>query len=430
MNSRERVLAALAHRQPDRPPIDFGSHRSSGITALIYPRLKAALGIASGDTYVYDMVQQLAIVEPAVQDAVGADVVGLGDAFLLDAADWKDWVLPDGSPCKIPAYINVTKRGEDWYLLSEDGRDLGVMRSGWLYFHEIYWPWADYDFEHHDFSVEELRAAFGSSMWNAITTPGSHLPLTDDGLRELAAGARALRSSTDRAIIGDFGGSMAEVPQTLVGQENYLLYMGTYPDACVRLSEALCQLYLEDLEKWLGAVGPYIDVINFGGEDMGGQNGPLWSPAMYRRCFKPYHRRMWQRVRELADVSIFLHSCGSIEPMLEDLIEAGVDAINPVQITARNMDARHLKATFGDRLTFWGGGCDTQVVLPRATPEEVRRHVAEQVEILNAGGGFVFQPTHNIQTGVPPENIAAMFEAVDGSADPGDDRSAQRRARA
>jgi uroporphyrinogen decarboxylase len=419
VNSRERVLAALAHRQPDRTPIDFGSHRSSGIAALMYPRLKATLGIGSGDTYVYDMVQQLAIVEPAVQDAVGVDVVGLGDAFLLDPGDWQDWVLPDGSPCKIPAYINVVRRGEDWYLLADDGRDLGVMRRGALYFDEIFWPWADCDFEHKDFSVEELRAAFRSSMWNAIATPGSHLPLTPAGLRELAAGAEALRASTDRAIIGDFGGSMAEVPQTLVGQERYLLYMALYPDACVRLSEALCQLYLEDLEKWLGAVGPYIDVVNFGGEDMGGQNGPLWSPAMYRRYFKPYHRRMWQRVRELADVRIFLHSCGSIEPMLEDLIDAGVDAINPVQISAWNMGARHLKATFGDRLTLWGGGCDTQVVLSRGTPEGVRQHVTEQVAILNAGGGFVFQQVQNIQAGVPPENIAAMFEAVRGSADPG-----------
>lgn len=412
MNARERVMTALSHRQPDRPPVDFGSHRSSGVMALVYPKLKAALGITSGDTYVYDMVQQLAIVEPDVQDAVGADVVGLGTAFLVDPAAWKEWILPDGSPCKIPAYINVLRRGDDWYLQSDDGLDLGVMRRGALYFDEIHWPWADRDFEHMDFTVEELRTAFRSSMWNAVATPGSHLSLTADGLRELAAGARALRASTDRAILGDFGGSMAEVPQTLFGQERYLLYMALYPDACARLSEALCRLYMQDLELWLGAVGPYVDVINFGGEDMGGQKGPLWSPAMYRRYFQPYHRQMWRRTRELSDASIFLHSCGSIEPLLGDLLEAGVDAINPVQISARDMDAEHLKAAFGDRLTFWGGGCDTQAVLPRGTPEEARRHVRRQVEILNAGGGFVFCQVQNIQADVPPENITAMFEAV------------------
>lgn len=409
-------MTALSHRPPDRPPIDFGSHRSSGVMALVYPKLKAALGITSGDTYVYDMVQQLAIVEPEVQDAVGTDIVGLGTAFLIDPTDWKDWVLPDGSPCKIPAYINVVRRGEDWYLQSDDGLDLGVMRHGALYFDEIHWPWVDRDFERMDFTVEELRAAFRSSMWNAVATPGSHLPFTPDGLRKLAAGAKALRASTDRAILGDFGGSMAEVPQTLVGQERYLLYMALYPDACDRLSEALCRLYMEDLELWLGAVGPYVDVINFGGEDMGGQNGPLWSPAMYRRYFQPYHRRMWRRTRELSDARVFLHSCGSIEALLGDLIEAGVDAINPVQISARDMGAEHLKAAFGDRLAFWGGGCDTQAVLPRGTPEEVRRHVLRQVEILNAGGGFIFCQVQNIQADVPPENIIAMFETVNAVA--------------
>lgn len=412
MNSRERVLAALDHRQPDRAPIDFGGHRSSGISAIAYPKLKSALGIASGDTYVYDMIQQLAIVEPAVLDAVGADVVALGRAFLLEEEDWKNWVLPDGAPCKIPAYINVEKRGEDWYLLSDDGRDLGVMKSGALYFDQVYWPLADCDFENHDFSVESLRVAFNHSMWNAVVAPGSHLPLTHDGLQRLAAEAKALRGSTDRAILGDFGGSMFEVPQYLVGQEKYLMYMAMYPDACLRLSEALCELHLQNLEKWLGAVGPYIDIVNFGGDDMGGQNGPLLSPTMYRKYYKPCHQRMWKRAKELADVKIFLHSCGGIEPLLEDFIDAGLDAINPVQISCRDMDAGHLKAKFGARLAFWGGGCDTQSVLPRGTPEQVRQHVREQVAILNAGGGFVFQQVHNIQADVPPENIVAMFEAA------------------
>jgi uroporphyrinogen decarboxylase len=412
MNSRARVLAALDHRQPDRAPIDFGGHRSSGIMAIAYPSLKAALGIASGDTYVHDIIQQLAIVEPDVIDAVGADVVALGRAFLLEETDWKDWVLPDGTPCKIPAYVNIEKRGEDWYLLADDGCDLGVMKHGALYFDQVHWPLAECDFEHGDFSVASLRAAFRHCMWTAVAAPGSHLPLTDAGLRRLAAGARALRGSTDRAIVGDFGGSMHEVPGFLVGQEKYLLYMAMYPDACIRLSEALCELYLHDLERWLGAVGPCIDIVNFGGDDMGGMNGPLLSPTMYRRYYKPSHQRMWTRARELADASVLLHSCGGIEPLLDDLADAGLDAINPVQITCRDMDARHLKARFGDRLTFWGGGCDTRDVLPRGTAEQVRRHVREQVAILNAGGGFVFQQVHNIQADVPAENIVAMFGSV------------------
>jgi uroporphyrinogen decarboxylase len=413
MNSRERVLAALNHRQPDRPPIDLGGHRSSTIMASAYRKLKEALGITSGNIYVYDMIMQLAIIEPAVMDALGLDVVELGRAFMLEERDWKDWILPDGTPCKIPAYTNLQKRGEDWYLLSDDGQDLAVQKSGTLYFDQVHWPLADVDFENEDISVPRLREAFAHSMWTAVATPGGHLPLTEDGLRQLAAGARALRNSTDRAIVAYApGGSMFDInTQMLFGAENYLMYMALYPDACLRLSETLCELYLEDLGKWLRAVGPYIDVAMFA-DDLGGQNGPFMSQAMFRTYYLPYYRRLWTRTRELTDAKTLLHVDGGIEPLLDDLIDAGLDAINPVQITCRDMDARHLKAKFGDRLSFWGGGCDTRDILPRGTPEQVRQHVREQVAILNAGGGFVFTQVHNIQADVPIENILAMYEAV------------------
>jgi len=149
---------------------------------------------------------------------------------------------------------------------------------------------------------------------------------------------------------------------------------------------------------------------------MGGQNSPLLSPAMFRRYYQPFYRRLWSRARELADVKILLHSCGAIEPLIGDLIDAGLDAVNPVQISCRGMDAGHLKSRFGARLTFWGGGCDTQQILPRGTPEEVRSHVRQQVATLRPGGGFVFQQVHNIQADVPPENMVAMFKAVRDSA--------------
>jgi uroporphyrinogen decarboxylase len=193
--------------------------------------------------------------------------------------------------------------------------------------------------------------------------------------------------------------------------DNYLMYMGLYPEAILRLSEALCSIYLTKLEKWLGAVGPYIDVVLFG-DDLGCQNGPLLSPAMYRRYYQSFHRRMWARARELADVKVMLHCCGGVYELLDDLIDAGLDAINPVQISCARMETGKLKSRFGDRLTFWGGGCDTQSILPDSTPEEVARHVREQVKTLHPGGGFVFQQVHNIQADVPPQNVVAMFDAV------------------
>lgn len=412
MTSRERVRTALGHQQPDRVPIDFGGHRSSGIAAIAYAKLKKALGISSGNIYVYDMLQQLAVVEPEVLDAVGADVVELGRGFMLGDTDWKDWALPDGTPCKIPRFIRIEKRGNDSYLLSGDGVDLAIQKEGCLYFEQIHWPWLELNPDEQDFS--DLESAFGHTMWTGIAAPGGDIPLTDEGCRQLADGARKLRESTDRAITGLFGGNLFEVPEFLYRIDTYLMHMGLHPEACERLSESLCNFYMPRLEKWLGAVGPYIDVIMFG-DDLGGQNGPLISPDMYRRYYKPWHTKLWRRAKELApDVYVNLHSCGGIEPLLNDLIDAGLEASNPVQITCAGMDPKHLKSTYGDRFTFWGGGCDTRSVLPCGTPEEVREHVRGLLSIWAPGGGFVFQQVHNILADVPPENVVAMFDAARG----------------
>lgn len=411
MNARERVLAALNHQAPDRVPVDFSGHRSSGISALAYAALKRALGISRGDIYVYDMVQQLAIVEEPVLQAFGVDVVEMGRGFLLDEKDWQDWVLPDGTPCKIPVYVRVDQQGPDWYLLAEDGTSLGVQKQGCLYFEQTYFPLEQRPIQEDDFS--DLGEQLGRNVW-ATPSPGAHLPLDDAGLAELRAGARALRASTDRAIVGLFGGNLFETPQMLFRMDKYLMYMGLFPQAVERLSEALCTIYLDRLEKWLGAVGDYIDIVLFG-DDLGGQQGPLISADMYRQFYKPYHQRMWQRAKQLADVKVMLHCCGSIEPFLEDLIEAGVDAVNPVQISCRDMVSQQLKAVYGDRLCFWGGGCDTGRVLQKGTLAEIREHVQDQVSVFSPGGGFVFQQVHNVMANVPPENIIAMFEAVHDS---------------
>ena len=409
MTSRERVLEALDHRQPDRVPIDFSGHRSSGIAAIAYPRLREYLGLPPRPVRVYDMVQQLAIVDADVLDIFGIDTIELGRGFLLREKDWKDWILPDGTPCKIPYYINVEKRADDWYLLTDDGTEMGVQKKGCLYFEQTNFPLMERGIENDDFS--DLEDMLSRTIWAGVPHPCAHLPLDEEGLAEMARRAKALRESTDRAIVGLFGGNMFELPQWLYRMDNYLMYMSLYPEAIVRLSEKLCSIYMQNLEKWLGAVGRYIDIILFG-DDLGGQNGPLLSPQMYRRYYKPYHQKLWQRARQLADVKVQLHCCGGIRELLGDLIEAGLDAINPVQITCAGMDTAELKAEFGRDLTFWGGGCDTRDVLGSATPRQVAEHVKAQVKVLNAGGGFVFQQVHNILADVPPDNIVAMFDAV------------------
>ena len=409
MTRRQRVLAAIAHHEPDLVPIDFGGHRSSGIMAIAYERLKKALGISTGDIYVYDVIQQLAIVEADVAEALGVDTIELGRAFLPDPEGWKDWALPNGLPCRIPRYVELEQRDGDWYLLGEDGRDLGVQKRGCLYFEQCHYPLIDRPIQTDDFA--DFADRLGETMWTATAHPGAHLALDEEGLAQLGAGARHLRETTDRAIIGLFGGNIFEVPQFLYRIDNHLANMAMHPEAVHRMTQTLCDLHLANLEKWLGAVGPYIDVVLFG-DDLGGQNGPLISPTMYRDLCKPYHRRLWERARELTSAKIMLHTCGGIEPLIDDLIDAGLDTMNPVQITSTGMDARHLKDSFGERICFWGGGCDTREVLPNGTPDQVIDHVRRQVDILGGGGGFVFQQVHNIMADVPPENVIAMFEAV------------------
>jgi uroporphyrinogen decarboxylase len=399
------VLAALNHQQPDRVPVDFGGHRSSGIAAIAYAKLRKALGLPDRPIRVYDPVQQLAIVDQDVLDRFGVDTIELGRGFALEDELWADWVLPDGTPCQMPRWALPEREPEQWVIRSASGRVIAKMPDGALYFEQCHWPFLERD----DF--DHLAEAMTENMWCAVQSPPGPLAAGEEGLRHLAEGARELRAETDRAIVGLFGGNLLEMGQFLYRIDQFLMLLAGNPQRAEAFLDRVVEMHLANLEKFLGAVGDWIDIILFG-DDLGSQRGPQISPAMYRELFKPRHARMWRRAKELADVKIMLHCCGGVRPLLDDLIDAGLDAINPVQISCRGMEPRQLKADFGSRLTFWGGGCDTHLVLSRGTPEEVRRHVQEQVAILQPGGGFVFQQVHNILADVPPENIIAMFDAI------------------
>jgi uroporphyrinogen decarboxylase len=401
MTPRERVLSALNHRQPDRVPIDFSGHRSSGIAAIVYPKLRQRLGLPATTIRVYDPIQQLAIVDEDVLDRFGIDTIELGRGFALDEESWADWTLPDGTPCKMPAWALPVRGKDQWEFRSASGKVIGRMPDGALFFEQCHWPYLEAD-------AMPLKEAFAESMWTALRSPPGP-PAADP--ESMAAGARRLRERTDRAIIGLFGGNLLECGQFLYRNDQFLMLMAGEPDRIDAFLDRLVEYHLENLERFLGAVGPSIDIILFG-DDLGMQTGPQMSPAMYRRFFKPRHAAMWKRAKELAPVKVMLHCCGGVRTLLPDLIDAGLDAINPVQISCRGMNAAELKREFGKDLTFWGGGCDTRQILPEGTPEQVRDHVHEQVRTMAPGGGFVFQQVHNIMANVPAANVVAMFDAV------------------
>jgi uroporphyrinogen decarboxylase len=250
-----------------------------------------------------------------------------------------------------------------------------------LHFDQTWWPFLDGEED-----LARIEDLYAEHMWTGIASPPGPSVRDRAGLAE---GARRLRAATDRAIVGLFGGNLLEMGQFYYRMDHFLMMLAGEPGRAHRFLDAVLEVHLKNLEAFLGAVGPFIDVINFG-DDLGSQHGPQISPRMYREFFKPRHAAMWARAKQLAPVKVMLHCCGAVRPLLPDVIDAGLDAINPVQISGRGMDAAGLKRDFGRDLVFWGGGCDTQRVLPCGTPEEIREHVHAQVDVLSPGGGFVF----------------------------------------
>jgi uroporphyrinogen decarboxylase len=401
-------LAALDHREPDRVPIDLSGHRSSGISALLYPKLRKLLELPSSPVRVYDPIQQLAIVDADVLDRFGVDTLELGRGFALDDRYWREWPLPDGTPAFMPSWALPRREEGRWVLESAGGRVLGQMVDGSQYFEQTYSPLAE------DPGMD-VRDALAECLWTAVGSPPGPLAAGTEGVRLLRDGSRALRRGTERAILGLFGGNLLEAGEFLYGMDRFLFMLAAEPREVHRFLDRLVEVHLVHLERFLGGVGGSIDIIVFG-DDLGMQTGPLISPAMYREFFKPRHARMWGRAKELAPVKVKLHCCGGVRPLLPDLIEAGLDAINPVQTSCAGMQPAELKREFGRDLVFWGGGCDTQAVLPQSTPEQVREHVRERIRILAPGGGFVFQQVHNILAFVPPENVVAMLDEVNHGA--------------
>ncbi len=407
MNSRERVLSALHHREPDRIPIDLSGHRSSGIAAIAYGRLRRHLGLPERPIRVYDPVQQLAIVDEDVLQRFGVDTIELGRAFAHEDKWWREWTLPDGTPCLMPVWAMPQRHEGEWVLRAPStGRITAKMPPGVLYFEQATYPFAEHD------DLDQLAAVMDDIMWVSAASPPGPITAGPEGLKVLAAGAARLRRETDRAIIGLFGGNLLEMGQFFYRNDGFLMLLAEDPDRAHAFLDRVVSMHLTNLERFLGAVGPHIDIILFG-DDLGMQSGPQISPRMYQEFIQPRQRLMWRRVRELAPhVRIKLHCCGGVRELLPGLIAAGLDAINPVQITCRGMEPEGLKRDFGGRLTFWGGGCDTRDMIFHGTPTQVRDHVRRLMDIWRPHGGYVFQQVHNILADVPPANIVAMLDAV------------------
>jgi hypothetical protein len=414
MASRERVELALAHTEPDRVPLDLGGSAVTGMHVDSVYRLRQALGLDAPGTpvKVVEPYQMLGEIAPDLLDALGVDVVGVGlptNFFGFENEDWKPWTTFDGTPVLVPGAFKTEPDANGDILMYPEG-DTSVppsarMPNGGLYFDAIV--------RQDPLDEERLDVEDNLEEFTPIS-PAALAHVTREVERAAASGKAVLVNVGDTAF-GDIAfvpGMKLKHPRGIRDIQEWYMSLNLRPGYVNEVFERQCEIGLRNLEAVYDAVGDAITVIFVTGTDFGTQQGPFISPKLYRDLFKPFHVRVNDWIHTNTRWKSFIHSCGSIWRLLDDMVDAGFDVLNPVQTSAADMDPVALKATYGDRVTFWGGGVDTQRVLPFGTPDEVRAMVKERMRIFGSGGGFVFNTIHNLQARIPVENILALYDAV------------------
>lgn len=408
MTSRERVLAAICHKQPDQVPVDLGATPSSGISAIAYSNLVKHLG-KDLPVRIYDVVQQLAQPDMSILDQFGVDVLDIGRMFNDKDEDWYPITMANGDTAYYPVWFKPELQPDGSYVTYDtDGTTkLAHMPVGATFFDQTYFPYLDGFPENYD----DLDAEMGRILWARYAhSPWDHASDADfwPKLREKALW---LRENTDKALMIVCGCNLFEWGTFLRRMDNFLMDLLCEPEQVEKLLDALMQRHLATLEKVCHYLGDVVDIIRFG-DDLGMTTGPFMAPETYAELFQPRHKILCDYVKEHSSMHTFIHSCGSISLLLPGLIDAGIEVINPVQTNCANMSPDFLKKEFGEKVAFWGGGIETVGTLNVGTPEQIREQVLERMEIFSKGGGFVFNTVHNILPDVPPQNIVAMYNAV------------------
>ncbi|MBS1826556.1 MAG: methyltransferase [Acidobacteria bacterium] len=411
MTSRERVLASLNHQGPDFLPIDFGSSSVTGMHASCVAALRDYHGLERRPVKVWEPTQMLGWIDEDLKRVLGIDTEAVfprkaNFGTVLD--DWKPWRMPDGLEVLVPGNFCVTVDSAGDTLIHPHGDPQappsGRMPAGGYFFDAI--------IRQQPIDEEKLNPEDNVEEFTA---------LTDADLNYLEQASTAARA-TGRAVVGKFGsgfGDIAVVPGTglkhpkgIRDVAEWYMSIRSRPDYIHGVFSRQCDILLDNLARAHARLGQNIDVLYLCGTDFGTQTSTFCSANTFRELWLPYYKRINDWVHRNTSWKTFKHSCGSVIKFLPLFLEAGFDILNPVQISATGMDPAHLKAEFGDRLVFWGGGVDTQKTLAFGTPEEVREQVTRHCAIFSAAGGYVFNAVHNVQARTPVENIDAMFRAV------------------
>ena len=415
MTSRERVLAAINHRQPDRVPIDFGATGQTGISVCAMYRLRQYLGLPQKDLDVFEMCQMLGVVDEDLRRVMQSDVIGMNhpeDSLgVWDTGEKKRFIMPDGTPTRINAgneYDLLPDGGIQMYPQGDRTAAPSIYMAPEGYFFNIIDRAPPYD-ENNLTPREDFKNFFSV--------------MTDETARYYEKESRRLCTETDYAVIGNLAGAGFGDPGAVPGPfeksprgirkfDDWCMAQVLYPDYVHEVFEMQTEFMLKNLEIYKQAVGDNIQICWVSGTDFGTQISEFMSSEMFRELYKPYYTRVCSWIHQNTSWKTFFHTCGCVVRLLDDFVDMGMDIINPVQRSAAGMDPRMLKDKYGDKLVFWGGGVDTQGLLPSGTPEEIAAQVAQRLDILSKGGGYVFNTIHNVVGDTPTENVWATFKAV------------------
>lgn len=417
MTSRERLIAALNHHPTDRPPLDLGATGQTGISASTLYKLRQALGLEDRRIRIIEPAQMLGEVDEDLLKALQVDVVGLwntGNFYGYKNDNWKPWQMDDGTPVWMGGGFEYDEdfSGTKWIYPQGDrsAEYSGRMTKGGSFFDSA--PRAEFDM---DLDEDELTPLEDFKDDFSIAS--------DADARYWEERSIDLYQNTQYGIVGLLGGAglgdSAMIPGPFIKHpkgirrlEDWLLAHVLYPEYIREIFRYQTDIMLKNLEIYKQAVGDRIQVVWISGTDFGSQHSLLVGKEAFRDLYKPFYKEINDWVHKNTNWKTFYHTCGAVADLLDDFVEMGVDCLNPVQLSAQGMEAVKIKETYGDKLTFWGGGVDTQHTLPFGTPEEVQKQVRERIDILGKNGGYVFNTIHNIVADVPAENLLAMFEEV------------------
>lgn len=393
MTSKERVTRAINHEATDKVPVDLGGSVQSTIHAYAYANLKKALQIQSGHVEIMDTYILAALVEDSVRRALQIDTVPilcpLDACGVRNDAERRDWTMPSGLKVKVSQDFDAVQQEDGSYILDKGGFQFKLPGNG-FYFDMIKYVLQDAE------TVEDIDRTFDFSAY------------TDDQLDYFRKQAEKLKG-TDLAVIGDIWASFSA--EDNFGYEKSLMNLVLKKDLTIYFIERITDVFIRRFDQFYEAVGDACDIMMMH-KDMGHQSGPIISPDVAREVFMPSFKKFVTHVKAKSNYKVMMHNCGSVYAFIPDLIECGIDILNPVQFTAKDMELKRLKTEFGKDICFWGGGVDTQHVLPHGSQEEVRKQVRANAAILSEGSGFVFNPVHCIQANVPAGNTIAAFDEI------------------